>query len=425
MGERFVNPAGRNRRSVWTVSTSPYKGAHYACVDTETEALTRYGWKKEFELQDGDEIAVYNKNKDTWEWGRARFFRYNYSGSMVSIEKRETSQLLTPEHRCIIRRRMGHRGRDGWDIDVKQAKELNSGYELLLSAAYDELLSEESTIGVTMSSLLGWVVTDGGIREDGSVRIYQSISANKEKCQKIRELLDSCGANYTEFITKKTWKERPANIVTWTIVGTIARKIIELVPNKKLTPELVMGLSLDEAISLFESIVSGDGCRRYGGRIQIIQKDKTHIDIIQMLAVRLGYKTVLSHRKDDNCYCLYITRKKWLTLRGANGSHNPLLNKEYNGIVWCPSVDTGFWIARRNGRVFITGNTFPPKLIEPMILAGCPSGGIVLDPFVGSGTTVMVANQLGRRGVGLDLSFKYLQENAKERIEAIQPKIFA
>ena len=65
--------------------------------------------------------------------------------------------------------------------------------------------------------------------------------------------------------------------------------------------------------------------------------------------------------------------------------------------------------------------TFPPKLIEPMILAGCPAGGIVLDPFVGSGTTVMVANQLGRNGIGLDLNFQYLRENAKKRLEAVQP----
>ena len=39
--------------------------------------------------------------------------------------------------------------------------------------------------------------------------------------------------------------------------------------------------------------------------------------------------------------------------------------------------------------------TFPPKLIEPCILAGCPAGGIVLDPFAGSGTTGMVARQHG------------------------------
>ena len=64
--------------------------------------------------------------------------------------------------------------------------------------------------------------------------------------------------------------------------------------------------------------------------------------------------------------------------------------------------------------------TFPPDLIKPMILAGCPPGGIVLDPFAGSGTTVMVAIQLGREGIGLDLSASYLHEQAKKRIATVQ-----
>ena len=64
--------------------------------------------------------------------------------------------------------------------------------------------------------------------------------------------------------------------------------------------------------------------------------------------------------------------------------------------------------------------TFPPDLIEPMILAGCPKGGVVLDPFVGSGTTVMAANQLGRQGIGLDLNLKYLKL-AQERVKEVQP----
>lgn len=62
--------------------------------------------------------------------------------------------------------------------------------------------------------------------------------------------------------------------------------------------------------------------------------------------------------------------------------------------------------------------TFNPDLIKPCILAGAPEGGIVFDPFVGSGTTVATAIQLGRKGIGLDLSYKYLQENAKVRVEA-------
>lgn len=47
--------------------------------------------------------------------------------------------------------------------------------------------------------------------------------------------------------------------------------------------------------------------------------------------------------------------------------------------------------------------TFPPDLIRPCIRAGCPVGGVVLDPFVGSGTTAMVAVEEGRRWLGFDL----------------------
>lgn len=64
--------------------------------------------------------------------------------------------------------------------------------------------------------------------------------------------------------------------------------------------------------------------------------------------------------------------------------------------------------------------TFNPDLIKPCILAGAPEGGIVFDPFVGSGTTVATAIQLGRKGIGIDLSFKYLQENAKARVESAE-----
>ena len=52
--------------------------------------------------------------------------------------------------------------------------------------------------------------------------------------------------------------------------------------------------------------------------------------------------------------------------------------------------------------------TFPEKLIEPCILAGCPAGGLVFDPFVGSGTVGAVAERLGRRWVGTDLSYQHL-----------------
>lgn len=83
--------------------------------------------------------------------------------------------------------------------------------------------------------------------------------------------------------------------------------------------------------------------------------------------------------------------------------------------------DTGFMNGRyytnRNKRIVWTISTqpfpeahlatFPEKLIEPCIKAGCPEGGMVLDPFGGSGTTAMVARRLGCRAILIDLKPEY------------------
>lgn len=51
--------------------------------------------------------------------------------------------------------------------------------------------------------------------------------------------------------------------------------------------------------------------------------------------------------------------------------------------------------------------TFPPALVEPCILAGSRAGDVVLDPFMGAGTTALVAQRLGRRWIGCELNPEY------------------
>lgn len=68
--------------------------------------------------------------------------------------------------------------------------------------------------------------------------------------------------------------------------------------------------------------------------------------------------------------------------------------------------------------------TFPPELAERCILAGCPKGGLVLDPFGGAGTTALVALRHHRRAALIELNPAYAQM-AQARIEAewrVQPK---
>lgn len=64
--------------------------------------------------------------------------------------------------------------------------------------------------------------------------------------------------------------------------------------------------------------------------------------------------------------------------------------------------------------------TFPEALIEPCILAGAPAGGVVLDPFLGAGTTGLVAQRLGRQWVGCKLNPEYA-EIAHRRIQSSTP----
>ena len=59
---------------------------------------------------------------------------------------------------------------------------------------------------------------------------------------------------------------------------------------------------------------------------------------------------------------------------------------------------------------------FPERLVELCLLAGCPENGVVLDPFVGSGTVAVVAQKLGRGYIGIDSNLEYC-EIARNRLK--------
>lgn len=66
--------------------------------------------------------------------------------------------------------------------------------------------------------------------------------------------------------------------------------------------------------------------------------------------------------------------------------------------------------------------TYPEALIEPMIQAGCPIGGVVLDPFIGSGTTGVVAKKQNKNYIGIELNPDYVKM-AEKRIKAVPERL--
>lgn len=103
--------------------------------------------------------------------------------------------------------------------------------------------------------------------------------------------------------------------------------------------------------------------------------------------------------------------------------------KAYIGkTVWRNSEGIQFFISSVASNKSLGHATFPPQIITPMILASCPTGGIVLDPFSGSGSTGVSALEVDRNYIGIELVEKEAEwsinrlnqiQNAATQIELI------
>lgn len=98
----------------------------------------------------------------------------------------------------------------------------------------------------------------------------------------------------------------------------------------------------------------------------------------------------------------------------------------YSGNEWTPSQKRNkrdVWTIPAQPTKEAHFATFPEALVEPCILAGSRAGGVVLDPFFGSGTTGRVAIKNGRGYIGIELNPEYI-EIAKKRLDKVQTKLF-
>jgi site-specific DNA-methyltransferase (adenine-specific) len=452
------NNLGRNKRAVWTITTKPFSEAHFACVSADTECLTIDGWKKYDEIKRGNLIASYDMQNKKIKWTPCSYLKtYNINEKIVHIGNRDLDILMTPNHRNVILKKNKE--------EIVLAENLAYSDKIKVSSDFE--IEEHNSIGKHLAELIGWIIAEGHYQKEGGIYIYQ----NEGKCaNRIRQLLKP-------FSHKE--KIRRTNQVQWYIPKLTSNMFKTLCPNKKLTRDLVM-IPISECQALFKGLIEGDGHKRKDdGRLCFVQKDKETTDWFSILVMRLGYHPIISVRKDKQ-YQVFLTKREYIGVRNTNGKGKNLEYVDYKGIVWCPKTKYGTWVARRNGRIFITGNTYPEELCETPIKAGCPefvcnkcgkarekiydkklivdrytndkgkvknvlesgdkrmvlprartgidghneftfkgysscscnagfSGGIVLDPFFGSGTTGLVALKLNRNFIGIELNPEYIK----------------
>ncbi|HMN10986.1 MAG TPA: site-specific DNA-methyltransferase [Bellilinea sp.] len=108
------------------------------------------------------------------------------------------------------------------------------------------------------------------------------------------------------------------------------------------------------------------------------------------------------------------------TFRGGRYVNNETYNNS-RGLKDKPSVSNDrpsiegtrprtVWTIATQGYTGAHFATFPEKLVEKCIALACPKGGVVFDPFLGSGTVVQVAQRMGRIGIGTELGWDYIQQ---------------
>ena len=363
------NPLGKLPGSVWTIPTQPLTVPpglgvdHFACVDTETEILTPRGWLRHDELTEGDQVAGYDLDTDTARWTECSAVnRYDYDGELIAVESRDLSMRLTPNHRTIVQRMDGYTKRRN-PVAVVRADELDRYHFIPRSAAWEP--SGDFRVGDRLAALLGWVAAEGWY-QGRCVYLSQSLEVNPANVAEIDRL--TTYASRTD--RKREWRGRPWTEVTWKL-GPVASLVQREMPDK-LLPWWLVTATESERHAVLGAFIDGDGHRRPDGRISIFQKYRHNLDVLQAIAVTLGYKTTI--REGGGRFVLYLTEGgRSVTLRGTSGVGSKVKREHYKGTVWCPTTGTGTFIARRNGSVFVTGNSFPMEWPRRIIQGWSPA----------------------------------------------------
>lgn len=398
-------------------SNSPYSSERIGsyCVDEITEILTSSGWKGFRDVRPGDEVLTLNPVSRLSEWQPAVSVNIfsPQTRDMLLIESRQFSSMTTLEHRWLVDRQ----GVMAW---TKSADMLAGGvYDKVPMAAFYGNAPSDPKYSDALVEMVAWFWTEGGWSWKGrhrGVRIHQSRHVNESNCARIRAALTRlfgapaatlrrspagtccvtdcekqtkarkyCGPHYMEFwrsgadrTDHLAWVERPIacrsagsyssstdpEMAVFDLSAAASAVITDHVrfDDKSVRTEFIRNLTPSQLELFIEVSWLADG----SGSKQLAQKDRSMVEQL-MLACILAGRRVSLHQQKSGMWQLTATRKQEIrpyTIKkgsqyGKTASTFGVV--QYGGCVWCPSTPNGTWMARRNGTVYFTGNSYSLK----------------------------------------------------------------
>ena len=319
------------------------------CVPTDTRAMTKTGFKYQHELKAGDEILIFDPQTQTTRWGQLndKFFRRDYSGDMVNVRSYRRSIAMTPEHTCyVVDSRKNRR--------VLKAKELLNAHQIPRIASHG--LAETATVSDKLVVLAGWLVTDDYIKRkthrlaNGQETVYRYGRITQSKPAMVARLKALGLKFYSEKIKDHDAFVGNFDKYTFTIPVEDFYALERVgVVDGKMSWDFMRRLTRSQLELLEETMMLGDGTGQHrfcGEEPEVFQ--------MTLLRTMLGKACTFWEQKQAGQRC-WLTR--CITSKTITCANDALSTQHYEGEIWCPSVDTGFWVAERNGLIFITGNT--------------------------------------------------------------------
>jgi len=312
----------------------------YACLSEDTEVLTPDGWQRLYMTNNylNKEVLIYDNENDAYRWEvPERWSIYKIKDTLIRIKSNNTDQLVTRNHRVLVERagKLLHIRADeiGQKVKVPYLEDMFMLQGLILNTA---CLGKGSRRG---NVLLNKLQTEGKHTETHTCKEVAHTpdergtkTSTKDRMdgseQSIMERRDNI-TNKQELYTK-TWQSRRSK------VREMSRRLFEYGKTRRMGG----GAQTISSTNSTQAVKENGGSPPY--RQKSDEQQNVQSNVIQKqqgtqnVRRRASYNTTMATTEEI----------------------------DYNGTVYCPTVSTGCFVARRNGMIFLTGNSGFPKALN-------------------------------------------------------------
>lgn len=329
------------------------------CVDTDTEILTAAGWKRFDQLEVGEQVFTVDMDGNLVHDALKNVHVFDGQHEVTEFRNANGfSMVVTDDHRNMVQ---NYNSRDKkWQrIRAVKTRDLKSGH-FLLRAPLGDATGREQVYSDDQVRLMAWVAAEGhffahrNVKEKRGVGIVQSDNHNPMYVEEIDELLARLGGHFNRKVGKDYRK-----MVCWQLRKPLWMFIHEALPQKRVTMDLLSKLTVPQMRIFLETFTKADGTIPDVGGSSIGQKSVETLNTLQAMAVLSGQTSTLCERQKNLIEGGFRDYGSLYLAKNSIRAYLKECTKERRVVdtVWCPETHSGTWIARRNGRTFITGNS--------------------------------------------------------------------